>query len=136
MKLNFLLQAFPVSLLFASAAWANSIQFWDAGNLNLDYQGPFCELDGGVVCYFQDDGNISILDSNSNVLWSDGQTNPFCGGACHLSFQSDGNLVTTYGGEVLFNTVTGGRGSKLTAVNAPPYLFIVDSWGNTIWEAV
>ena len=137
MKSDFLLRAFPALLLFASTTWADWVQAWSAGTFQLTAPGPFCSLDNGVNMHLNSDGNIVIL-RNANplsVAWNSGKTTPNCNGACQMVFQGDGNLVTYYGSQPLFNSSTTGRGVVMACVNVIPYLEVFDADGWLIWHA-
>ena len=131
-------QTLSALLLFASATSTEFFQTWTAGALQLTATGPFCHMDNDVTGYLQDDGNLVMLDSSvtpNKVVWASGQTNPNCNGACQLYFQSDGNLVTYYGTQPLFNTSTTGRGQRLVARGYSPYLIMWDAADNYLWSS-
>ena len=137
MKPNLLHQVFPALLLFASTTWAADHQAWSAGIFQLTAPGPFCSLDNGVNMHFNNDGNIVIF-RNANptsLLWSSGKTVPNCNGACQMVFQGDGNLVTYYGSQPLFNTSTTGQGTLMACKQTSPYLMVFDATGWMIWRA-
>ena len=48
-----------------------------------------------------------------------------------MVFQSNGNLVTYYGSQPLFNTSTTGRGALMTCLNQDPYTLMFDAAGNS-----
>ena len=134
MKPNSLLQALPVFLLFVST-WAADYQAWSAGTLQVTAPGPISLLDRGLTMQINSDGNLVIL-TNGVVAWNSGYTTPNCNGACRMVFQSDGNLVTYYGNQPLFNTATAGRGALIVVRNTIPFLMIFDAAGNLIWQAL
>lgn len=137
MKPTLTFQALAALPLFVPTTWAAFVQSWSAGTFQLTAPGPFCFLDGGVNMHVNSDGNIVIFESSrlDSLLWSSGKTTPNCNGACQMVFQSDGNLVTYNGNQVLFQSGTAKRGSKMVCYDQYPYLEIFDADGNILWHA-
>ena len=52
-----------------------------------------------------------------------------------MVFPGDGNPVTCYDSQPLFNTATANRGALMACLNQDPYLLIFDAEGNLIWHA-
>ena len=134
MQSAFRLQAFSVLLLFAFTTWAELYQSWSAGTLELVAPATFGPFNGGggTTMHFNNDGNLVVL-SGTTVAWQSGKTTPDCNGACRMVFQHDGNFVTYYGSQPLFNTSTTGRGATLYAMSFPPYFWIYSAAGDLIW---
>jgi hypothetical protein len=51
-----------------------------------------------------------------------------------MTFQEDGNLVTYYGSTLEFSTGTAGSGATMVCLDTAPWIQILDTSGNVIWD--
>ena len=103
-----------------------------------DQNGKTWGLHDAFDIVFQTDSNLVVYDRQNgqqSVEW-DSETSVDCSGGCSLDFQDDGNLVTYQGGNAIWSSGTGGSAAEVLVFrNSAPWIFLLDSAGNLIWQA-
>ncbi|OBT38862.1 hypothetical protein VE00_10869 [Pseudogymnoascus sp. WSF 3629] len=99
---------------------------------------PFANLHG-VVMQYQGDNNVVVYTTTNGetVVWASGHTlSSGCGSPslCRMSFQGDGNLVTYYNNVPRWSSGTSGTGNTMVCLNKAPWIQILDTSGNVIWD--
>jgi hypothetical protein len=88
---------------------------------------------------YQGDNNVVVYTTTNGetAVWASGHTlSSGCGSPslCRMSFQGDGNLVTYYNNVPQWSSGTSGTGNTMVCLNQAPWIQILDTSGNVIWD--